>query len=217
MLSERLEKVRSQIAEACHKSGRDPSDVALIAVTKYATNEDLLEAYRLGLRSFAESRIPTALEKMAHLPSDISWHFIGHLQSNKAAKSAGRFALIHSIDSLALAKKISDASLVQNCITQLLLQVNTSGEASKQGFTISACRQHFAKLSQLPGIAVQGLMTMAPLTEDEQVLRSCFSLLRSLRDELKLPHLSMGMSHDFPIAIEEGATLLRIGSALFGK
>ncbi|MGE0670846.1 MAG: YggS family pyridoxal phosphate-dependent enzyme [Parachlamydiales bacterium] len=217
MFSERLEQLRRQIAEACQRSNRDPNDIALIAVTKYAALEALQEAYEQGLRAFGESRIPTALDKMAQLPSDIAWHFIGHLQSNKVAKAIGRFALIHSIDSLDLAKKISSASVQQNSATAILLQVNTSGETSKQGFTPDACRAHFAELSQLPGITVQGLMTMAPLTDDEKVIRTCFSRLRSLRDELKLRHLSMGMSHDFPIAIEEGATLLRIGSTLFGK
>lgn len=217
MFSERLEQLRRQIAEACQRSNRDPSDVTLIAVTKYAALEALQEAYEQGLRAFGESRIPTALDKIAQLPSDIAWHFIGHLQSNKVAKAIGHFALIHSIDSLDLAKKISSASVHQNCTTAILLQVNTSGETSKQGFTADTCRGHFAELSQLPGITVQGLMTMAPLTDDEKVIRTCFSRLRSLRDELKLRHLSMGMSHDFPIAIEEGATLLRIGSALFGK
>ncbi|MBS0650698.1 MAG: YggS family pyridoxal phosphate-dependent enzyme [Verrucomicrobia bacterium] len=215
MFSERLEQLRRQIAEACQRSNRSPSDIALIAVTKYASLEALQEAYAMGLRTFGESRIPTALDKMAQLPSDIAWHFIGHLQSNKVAKAIGRFALIHSMDSLDLAKKISSASVQQNCTTPILLQVNTSGETSKQGFTPDSCRGHFLELSQLPGITIQGLMTMAPLTDDEKVVRSCFSRLRSLRDELKLRHLSMGMSHDFPIAIEEGATLLRIGSALF--
>ncbi|MBS0653272.1 MAG: YggS family pyridoxal phosphate-dependent enzyme [Verrucomicrobia bacterium] len=216
MLSERLKKIKDQIAEACHRSNRDHSEITLIAVTKYATLEAIREAYNLGLRSFGESRISTALEKMAQLPSDIDWHFIGHLQSNKVAKATGRFALVHSVDSLELAKKISAASTQQGCNTAVLLQVNTSGEPSKQGFTPDTCRDHFLELSQLPGITLQGLMTMAPLTEDASVIRSCFSRLRDLRDEFELRHLSMGMSHDFSIAIEEGATLLRIGSSLFG-
>lgn len=216
MFSERLKKLRDQIAEACRRSDRDPSEITLIAVTKYATLESIREAYNLGLRSFGESRIPAALEKMAQLPSDIDWHFIGRLQSNKVAKAIGCFELIHSVDSLALAQKISAASTQQGCITQVLLQVNTSGEPSKQGLTPDTCRKHFLELSQLSGISIQGLMTMAPLTDDANVIRACFSRLRGLRDELKLRDLSMGMSHDFSIAIEEGATLLRIGSSLFG-
>lgn len=215
MLSERLKKLKDQIFDACRRSNRDPSEITLIAVTKYATLETIREAYNLGLRSFGESRIPTALEKMAQLPSDIDWHFIGHLQSNKVAKAIGRFAFVHSVDSLDLAKKISSASTQQGCNTAVLLQVNTSGESSKQGFTPDTCREQFLELSQLPGISLQGLMTMAPLTDDANLIRACFSRLRDLRDELKLRHLSMGMSQDFPIAIEEGATLLRIGSSLF--
>ncbi len=217
MLSERLKKLNDQIAEACHRLSRNPADITLIAVTKYANLETIREAYGFGLRTFGESRIPAALDKLARLPSDIAWHFIGHLQSNKVGKAIGRFSLIHSVDSCELAQKISLASIQNSCTTPILLQVNTSGEPSKQGFTSDTCRRHFLDLSRLPGISIDGLMTMAPLTDDTNVIRACFSHLRILRDDLKLRHLSMGMSHDFPIAIEEGATLLRIGSALFGK
>lgn len=217
MFSERFKRLNEQIAEICLRSCRNPSDITLIAITKYASLEATHEAYSFGLRAFGENRVPAALQKMAKLPLDIDWHFIGHLQSNKVAKAIGRFSLIHSVDSYELAQKISVASIQNNSTTPVLLQVNTSGEHSKQGFASITFREHFLGLSQLSGISIQGLMAMAPLTDDTNLIRACFSRLRNLRDELKLRHLSMGMSNDFSIAIEEGATLLRIGSSLFGK
>lgn len=216
MISDRLRALQSEIASVAIRCGRSPSDISLIAVTKYASPPSILEAYNAGHRAFAESRIPTALEKISQLPSDIAWHFIGRLQSNKVSKAIGRFALIHSVDTPELAADIAARSRAQNLTTSILLQVNTSSEPSKQGFTPDACRQHIDTLRSLQGISIQGLMTMAPLTPDTDRIRACFSALRTLRDELRLQHLSMGMSHDYPIAIEEGATLLRIGSAIFG-
>ncbi|MBI2812493.1 MAG: YggS family pyridoxal phosphate-dependent enzyme [Candidatus Melainabacteria bacterium] len=189
-----------------------PSSVQLIAVSKYATIEQMHEAYALGIRHFGESRLQTALPKISQMPKDVIWHFIGALQSNKINKIVEHFDYLHSVDSLAIAQAIAKCSKRP----KLFLQVNTSGEATKQGFTEEELLSQYTEILKL-NLPIVGLMTMAPLTSDEQVVRSCFARLRVLRDELNLPHLSMGMSQDFPIAIEEGATFVRIGSLLFEK
>lgn len=220
-------EICKEIARVAKGCGRNPASITLVAVTKQVDWQTALTLYHLGQRDFGENRIPEALAKKEALPPDCRWHFIGKLQSNKVRKAIGPFALIHSIDSFSLAEKVSAVSLEQGSITPILLQSNTSGEAAKQGLSPEEWRQCFEDILQLPGITVQGFMTMAPLgsrTEAEkQTIRSCFRKLRQLRDEfndayhLNMPHLSMGMSQDFSIAIEEGATLLRIGSALFDK
>jgi PLP dependent protein len=176
-----------------------------------------MEAYQVGCRDFAESRVNDALKKMETLPADIRWHFIGKLQKNKVSKAIGRFCLIHSVDSRELAEKISVASLNQNLVTKILLQVNTSKEESKSGLSSEEWKQHLDYLFTLQGVEIQGLMTIAPLTMNEWRIRQTFSYLRLLRDEIgrDLPILSMGMSHDFHIAIQEGSTLVRIGSKIF--
>ncbi len=194
--------------------------VIVIAVSKRRTVEEIQKLYDEGYRHFGENRLDEALEKQPQLPSDIQWHFIGSLQRKKVAKTIGHFALIHSVDSLELAQKISSSSTDQ---TRILLQVNTSGEASKHGFTPDALKTAFTQIVSLPHLQVDGLMTMAPRTDDTQSIRTCFHTLRLLRDDLQqlsgepLPHLSMGMTNDYPIAVEEGATLLRLGSALFSE
>lgn len=197
----------------------------LLLVTKSAFLSQMQEAYDLGCRDFAESRVQALLEKKAQFPFDINWHFIGSLQSNKVNKIVGQVSLIHSVDSENLAMKIATRSQELGITSQILLQVNTSGEDSKQGFTEESCMQAFQALNDLAGIGIKGLMTMAPLTEDMQIVRNCFAGLRNLRDRLRLltkneeglPYLSMGMSQDYKIAIEEGATHLRIGSLVFFK
>jgi pyridoxal phosphate enzyme (YggS family) len=188
-----------------------PKNVKLVAVTKNVPVEDISLVYELGCRDFGENRVQDALPKIEELPPDIRWHFIGTLQKNKVKKVVGNFALIHSVDSVELAQEISK----QGIDTSILLQVNTSGEESKQGFTEDEFRRDLAMIQKMPYIQVKGLMTMAPLTEDVDQIRMCFRRLRELRDELGLKELSMGMSHDYKIAIEEGATIVRIGSAIF--
>lgn len=195
------------------KVGRQ--DITVIAVSKQRSIEEIKIAYDLGCRDFGENRIPEALEKMAVLPQDINWHFIGALQKNKVNKAIGHFTLIHSVDTPELAEKIAKSSEAANLTTSILLQVNTSGEASKQGLNPEAWRPHLESLFSLKNIEIKGLMTMAPLTEDTAIIRKTFHSLREFRDELKLPLLSMGMSHDYEIALEEGANLLRIGTAIF--
>ena len=219
----RYQDLINDIETLAKKAKRDPSDIKLLAVTKGMSLPTIDLLYSQGARVFAENRIPEALLKQAQAPKDCRWHFIGALQSNKVSKVIGRFFLIHSIDSFSLAKKISAASAKANVITSLLLQVNTSHELSKRGMSPNECLNDYLEIRNLPNINVLGLMTMAPNTNDETVIRNCFSDLRNLRDQLNqldpslspIKELSMGMSSDYPIAIEEGATILRIGSLLF--
>lgn len=204
---------------------RDPKEITLIAVSKYAPFEKVMEAYHGGCRNFGESRPQEALVKIEQSPKDIKWHLIGTLQKNKVNKAIGHFSLIHSVDSFDLAKKISAASEKASIATPILIQVNISGEESKHGLSKEEWRNCFNELIQLPNLELHGLMTMAPLTEDKNIVRKTFSSLREFREEL-LPkvirkelfkELSMGMSHDYPIAIEEGATMVRIGSKIFAE
>lgn len=208
-----LQQVRAELGTA-----------RLVAISKGESIEAIQSFYEAGQRDFGENRLPEVEAKRALLPSDINWHFIGSLQSKKVPKVVGRFALIHSVDSLDLAKKISQVSCEKKVVSRILLQVNTSGEATKHGFTPEACRAQFAEILALPSLEIKGLMTMAPLTDDEMVILSCFSALSQLFSELKAAYslsdfieLSMGMSHDFRLAVRCGATLVRIGSYLFRR
>jgi len=215
-----LKVLLEKISEAALLAGRKPEDIKLVVVTKGRSLEEIQEAYSYGLRDFGENRVDEALRKREQLPADIRWHFIGKLQKNKVNKVIGKFALIHSVDGIELAQKISHASLQQGIHTAILLEANTSGETTKSGLSPDVWKGHFSQLQALAGIDVQGLMTMAPLTEDEARIRHCFAELRLLGQALQqkggeMGTLSMGMTHDFPIAIQEGATLLRIGTALF--
>lgn len=187
--------------------------VTIVAVSKYATVEQIQNVYDQGYRHFGESRVQEALIKQKQLPQDIQWHFIGRLQTNKVNQVVGNFCLIHSVHSLELAQLINKKSQEKGIVSNILLQVNTSGEITKQGFTPEELKN--TSFQHLSHVQVQGLMTMAPLTGDESVIRSCFSLLRKMKEEFRLEHLSMGMSQDYHIAIEEGATYLRIGSKIF--
>lgn len=218
-------RVVAAIEETARSCGRNPADITLVAVTKQHIWEHIKAAYAAGCRNFGESRLQEALPKIAGTPEDIHWHLIGTLQKNKVTKVIGTFALIHSVDSFELAEKISDCGLYEEIETRILLQVNVLGEESKHGLTPDELRQTYQKFLQLPSIKVEGLMTMAPFVENERVIRDCFARLRDLRDELRfemedpalLPELSMGMSHDYPIAIQEGATIVRVGTAIFGE
>ncbi len=197
----------------------------LVAVTKYTTLAKMEEAYGAGIRHFGEARVLDALKKKSELPQamvqEIQWHLIGHLQSKKVNKTVGEFALIHSVDSLRLAEKLSEANLKAQAIQPVLLQVNLSEEPQKHGFSSQALQAELLALSQLKGIEIQGLMTMAPHTDDIPLIKRIFGNLKKLRDSLsgsyglKLPELSMGMTHDYLHALESGATIIRIGSFLF--
>lgn len=192
---------------------REMSDeVTLVAVTKTATVDQIMEVYDAGHRDFGENRLQDALPKMLQLPEDIHWHFIGHLQTNKVAKVVSYFDKIHSVDSIHLAEKIASQEIKR----PVLLEVNVSGEESKHGFSTDELLRQFDSIQRLD-LQVEGLMTMAPFDAEESVVRNCFRRLRELRDQLGLKELSMGMTQDWRIAIEEGATFVRIGSAIFGK
>lgn len=218
-------EVQQEIKDIAKACGREAEDIRLVVVSKGQTIEQMKEVYRAGGRHFGESRIQEALEKIPLLPADIEWHFIGKVQSNKAKKILTFFQWIHSIDTVELAEKI--AALSQECgfKPSVLLQVNISGEATKQGLSPDEWEAHVDTMSQHPFLHLEGLMTMAPLTEDHEVIRSCFKQLRLFKDKLqqrfKNPslfcQLSMGMSQDYKIAIQEGATLLRIGTVIFGQ
>ncbi len=224
ILSENLAAVRTRMAAACQVAGRSADSVQLIAVTKYAQVEWIEGLIALGLTQFGENRPQQLEERQARWPQ-VHWHLIGHLQRNKAKSVAGRAALIHSIDSSRLAERLSELALSDPTIGRIpmLCEVNVSGEASKDGFTIADLQADWEKLLGLPGVDLRGLMTMAPLADDPDAARPVFAKLRQLRDELRarspvevtVPELSMGMSGDFEVAIEEGATLIRVGSRLF--
>jgi len=219
--AEPYRRVLESIQEAARLAGRDPKTISLVAVTKNIPWEQVLPLYQEGQREFGESRIPDAFLKMEQAPPDCRWHMIGNLQANKIRKIVGRFALIHSVDTPEIAKKISSVSGELGVSTSILLEANTSGEASKHGLSPDAWLEQIEQVVQLPHLSIRGMMTMAPLSEDEKVVRGCFARLRQLRDQIerkvgiKLPVLSMGMSHDYRLAIAEGATLVRIGTALF--
>jgi pyridoxal phosphate enzyme (YggS family) len=220
----RYHYVVQSIKEKAVACGRRSQEILLIAVSKTASVESIQSIYQAGCREFGESRVQEALEKIPCLPHDCQWHLVGSLQSNKVGKAISAFHLIHSVNTPLLAQKISQASQTQGITTSILLQVNTSGEKSKQGLSAEEWQHSLEAINQLSHLKIEGLMTMAPYTEDQRVIRSCFRQLYQLReawrgqmkDPLLFQHLSMGMSHDYLIAIEEGATLLRIGTAIFG-
>jgi pyridoxal phosphate enzyme (YggS family) len=220
MIEKNLREILERISLAAHQAGRREEEISLVAISKGRSLEEIREAYLLGVRDFGESRVGEALEKIEQLPSDIRWHFIGKLQRNKVSKVIGRFTLIHSVDTVELAEKISHLSFEKGVKTSILLEVNTSGESSKGGLSVQEWEGYYQQLLELKGVNIQGLMTMAPLTENEGIIRHCFCELRLCLQRLQrrggeLTTLSMGMSNDFPLAIQEGATLLRIGTALF--
>jgi pyridoxal phosphate enzyme (YggS family) len=223
-----LVRVRARMADAAHRVGRQPDEITLVAVSKTKPLAAIQEAYSAGQRDFGENRLEELWQKveqaaMLGLP-EIRWHAIGAIQSRKSTMAVGPFALIHSIDRVKIAERLSrDANATSNVLS-VLLEVNVSGEGSKHGFTPDELRQTAGVLSSLPGLRIEGLMTMAPLVADPQETRPIFQALRALRDELARTqptanwrHLSMGMTNDFEVAIEEGATIVRIGSAIFGE
>lgn len=222
-LTDNYTHILKEIEQSALACGRQPSDVNLIAVTKSVEWQRIQPIYDLGQRNFAENRLQEAIEKKALAPQDCRWHFIGTLQKNKVRKVIENFTLIHSVDTFELARKISESSADLNITTHILLQSNTSGEKSKHGYAPQQWKECLDELLVLPHLSIDGLMTMAPLTEDVSLIKNCFASLRILRNELNvlakgkvcLPHLSMGMSHDFKIAIAQGATIVRIGSAIF--
>src|SRR6266404_145987 len=222
-IAENLECVREQIAQAAGKAGRATGDVELIAISKTHDAQHVREAYEAGQNVFGESRVQEARAKIPELPSSLRWHFVGHLQKNKIRPALPLFELIHSVDSLALARDINRIAEEEGAHPRILLEVNVAGEGSKFGFKPDVLRNEMEPLLGLGRLSVEGLMTIPPLAEDAEASRKFFIDLRKMRDALekefnvKLPHLSMGMTNDFPVAIEEGATLVRVGTAIFGE
>lgn len=212
-----LEAVQERIAQACHRSGRAIKDVTLIAVTKTEDVNIIQRAFELGIRDFGESRVQEAEKKinfLSGLQPRPAWHMIGHLQSNKLKTALEIFDVIQSIDSIDIAEAINRRAIR---IIPIFIQVNISGEATKSGFSVSGVSRSFEEISNLPNLEVKGLMTIAPQVENAEEVRPLFRKLRELRDSFHLEHLSMGMTDDFEVAVEEGATLVRIGRALFGE
>lgn len=248
VLAENIPQVQERIAAACARVGRSPSEVTLVAVSKTVPLEVIVQAYQLGLRDFGENRIEEAATKISHLQSprqapnlqsdlrlstsDLRWHLIGHLQSRKARDAVQLFDAIHSVDSVKLADKLSRLCVEAGRVVPILLECNVSGEEAKYGFP-AASESERARLATeveailaLPGVRVQGLMTVAPIVAAPNDARPVFQALRQLRADLaaRFPHapqawrhLSMGMTDDFEAAIEQGATMVRIGRAIFGE
>ena len=214
--------ILASIQDKAITCGRSMDEMTLIVVSKQQPLSDLQSIYQKGGRHFGESRMQDALEKIPQMPDDVIWHYIGSLQNKKVGKAIQTLDFIHSVDSLQLAQKISKTAQDVKKIS-ILLQVNTSGEETKHGLTNNDWEKYLEELNDLPNLSIEGLMTMAPLTNDQTIIRSCFRTLyqlrekwkNSMRDPFSFRHLSMGMSNDYLIAIEEGATMLRIGRALF--
>jgi hypothetical protein len=223
-IASRQRSLMERIAAAATRVGRNPGEIRLIAVSKTVEPARLREAFAAGVRAFAENRAQELMPKSAALADlAIEWHFVGHLQSNKARPVMEVATLIHSVDQLDLARRM-DVLATPEAPQRILVQVNTSAEETKSGVAPEALGALLDGIARLPGLVVEGLMTIGPLTDDRSRIRAAFRSLREARDrgraahpELPLAHLSMGMSDDYEIAIEEGATLIRIGSALFGS
>lgn len=215
-IADNLDRVNQQIADACARAGRKRSDVTLIAVSKTFPVQAIAEAVACGQRDFGENRVQEGLTKLEQLPAldvDADIHLIGHLQRNKA-RHAGDFASVQSVDSVRLAEAISRRLERE---LPVLLEVNVAQEASKHGFVAAEVAAALEQISELPNLNIQGLMTVAPEVTDPEAVRPVFAQLRNLADELSLPVLSMGMTNDYAIAIEEGATMVRVGRAIFGS
>jgi pyridoxal phosphate enzyme (YggS family) len=225
-LSERIRQVRARIAEAAERSGRSAEAVTLVAVTKTVPVERVRLAYEAGLRVFGENRVQEAREKISALASLplIHWHLIGHLQTNKVARAVELFEMVQSVDSVHLAEALNRSAEARGKRLPVLLEVNVGGEASKEGVRPEELAQLAGAVVRLPYLEVQGVMTVAPYTSQPEEVRPVFRRLRELGDEMRerfpgaaWQHLSMGMSEDYAVAIEEGATMVRLGRALFGE
>ncbi len=224
MLKEQLEEVERRIQAACDRAGRKREEVTLIAVSKTKPVPMLEEAYELGIRVYGENKVQELTEKYEVLPKDIQWHMIGHLQTNKVKYIVGKTALIHSVDSLKLAETIEKEAAKKDCIQDILVEVNVAQEESKFGLKVEEVIPFIEKVAQFPHIRVKGLMTIAPFTDDPAENRPVFANLHKLSvdimhkniDNVNVNVLSMGMTNDFETAIEEGATMVRIGTGIFG-
>ncbi len=224
MFSDRLKTISDNIQAATQRAGRGSlAPVQLVAVSKTHPPEALLDAVECGVTLFGENRVQEAKAKIPRLPSRCSWHFIGHLQKNKIRQALPLFELLHGVDSLSIAREIDRIAAELGLFPKILLEINVAGESTKFGFSPAQLTSDLDALLQLPRLQIEGLMTIPPPAPEPEHSRKYFITLRELRERLQreagllLPELSMGMSDDYAIAIEEGATLVRIGSALFGS
>lgn len=231
MIKERLARIQAAIARICHHLGRNPADITLVGVTKNAPVADIQQAILAGLQHIAENKVQEAQKKfpMIEAPAGkkVTRHVIGHLQTNKVKAALNVCDLIQSVDSLKLAQEIEKEAAKINRVADVLVQVNTSGEEQKFGLGPSEAMGFLEEAGRLEHVRILGLMTMAPFTEDEQVVRLCFRDLKKLWDEaaqrfsghprMAMKHLSMGMTHDYPIALEEGSNMIRVGRAIFSE
>ena len=221
-LPDNLNSIQQRIQAACARAGRETSSVTLLAVGKTHPPETILAAARLGLLVFGENKVQEAKAKIPLCPGQLRWHFIGHLQSNKVRDAVNLFQMIESVDSLSLAQEINERAADAAKTMPVLLEVNLAGEASKFGYQPDQLLAELKEINALPRLEIHGLMTVPPWAPDAEKSRPYFRQLRELKQECEqllgapLPHLSMGMSGDFEVAIEEGATIVRIGTALFG-
>ena len=225
MLTNNYDVVLNNIEKACKKAGRASEDVTLIAVSKTKPVTMLQEIYDHGCRDFGENKVQELVDKYEVLPKDIKWHMIGHLQRNKVKYIVDKVYLIHSVDSLRLAEEISKEALKKNVEVNILVEVNVANEETKFGTTSQEAIDLVDKISQLPGIHIKGLMTIAPYVEDSEENRQYFAQLKQLSvdiitkniDNVSMDILSMGMSGDYEVAVEEGATYVRVGTGIFGE
>ncbi len=223
MVAENVKNIRERIAAACVRVGRQPEGITLIAVAKTFPSDKIRDAVRAGVADIGENYVQELQQKQRELDGEqIRWHFIGHLQSNKVKNVVGAVQCIHSVDSLSLGREISKHAARRGSAIDILVEVNTSREASKFGVSPEEAPDIVRKLIRLTNINITGFMTIGPLLPDPEQSRPAFRILRELkesldRDGIRLPHLSMGMTNDFEIAIEEGSTMVRIGTALFGR
>jgi pyridoxal phosphate enzyme (YggS family) len=237
MISQNIHQVQQTIQQACDRAGRDPQSVTLVAVSKTHPAESVLEAIAAGVQHFGENRVEEAGLKipavMSQTTHPVTWHMIGHIQSRKAREVTPLFSVVQSVDSLKLATKLSASAVESGRQLDVLLEINVSGEASKDGLMAQSWRTQpeqlnelaaiIRQISTLPALRVQGLMTMAPIVDVMEQTRPVFADLAALREALQqtlgqaLPELSMGMTDDYPVAVEEGATMVRVGRAIFGE
>ena len=224
MLEEQYREIRERVDAACLRAGRKPEEVTLIAVSKTKPAEMIQQVYHAGARDFGENRVQELLEKEPLLPGDIRWHMIGHLQTNKVRQVVGKACLIHSVDTLHLAEEIQKESAKRGICTDILLEVNAAREESKYGFFLEEAEEAAVRIGQMPNVRIRGLMTIAPLVrcgeENREVFRNLYKLYVDMKtkniDNGTMTELSMGMTGDFETAVEEGATMVRVGTGIFG-
>ena len=225
MLKDQLNFVEEEIVKACNRSNRNRNEVTLIAVSKTKPVETLQEAYNLGVRVFGENKVQELVDKYDTLPNDIHWHMIGHLQRNKVKYIIDKVDYIHSLESVRLAEAIEKEAAKHNIIIRVLIEVNVAGEESKFGLTPEEVPAFVEEISKFPHLKVMGLMTIAPFVENPEENRPVFKALKKLSvdiaakniDNVSMNVLSMGMTNDYQIAIEEGATMVRVGTGIFGE